>query len=244
MCARVPRLTNGNVSAGAAALNAGRMLRTSTSSVPCGPVFVSVLQKAEVLQEPRESLLPARVLEHGHVDLIDGLAERVVEDDLEEALAELEAVDLNFERADLQPAQWQKSGLDVTIVLLRPLDLEVQKCDGGRAFVAHVHGLVRLARKPAVENRPAIVRTEGVEKLCVDIDLAENGLLDREDLVIDEGRVLRINLLQERVKREHAVRDSEDCPLGVHATVLGDKNVHSVREHLVHDDRIVPVVFG
>ena len=71
---------------------------------------------------------------------------------------------------------------------------------------------------------------------------AEHRLLDGEDLVIDQGRVFGGDLLKERIKGEDPVGDPEDAGFGVDAPVFGDEDVHAVRDDLVHDDRVVPVV--
>jgi len=61
-----------------------------------------VLSESEVLQELDKALLAGTVWEDRHVDLFRVLTERVIEDDLEESLTQLEPVHLDFERADLQ----------------------------------------------------------------------------------------------------------------------------------------------
>ncbi len=128
----------------------------------------TVLDEAEVLKELHEPLLARRGREDRHVHFFGVLSERVIEDDFEESLAQLEPVHLDLERADLQSSFGLESRLDVAI-LICPLDFEVEEGDEIIPLVAHVRNLVCLAREPLVESGPAVVLPEAVEELRRDV---------------------------------------------------------------------------
>ncbi len=71
---------------------------------------------------------------------------------------------------------------------------------------------------------------------------AEHRLLDSENFVIDERRVFRRDLFEERVQREDPIGNPEKRSFGVDAAILSNKDVYPVRDDFVHDYRIVPVV--
>ena len=93
------------------------------------PGLCTVLDESEVLQQPDEALLASRVLEDRHVDLVRVLAQRIVEDDLEESLAELEPIHLDLERADLQSTLGRETRLDVVVVLVGSFHFEIEEGD-------------------------------------------------------------------------------------------------------------------
>ncbi len=112
---------------------------------PIGATLRAVLDESEVLQEFDEALLASGVREDRHVDLFHVLPERVIKDDLEESLAKLEPVHLDFERADLQSSLGLESWLDVAVILVCPLDFEIKEGDEVVPLGTHVGGFVSLA---------------------------------------------------------------------------------------------------
>ena len=183
----------------------------------------AIVGEAKVLEELDEPLLSFGMREESHVELIDLLPESVVEDDLEEALAKLEPIHLDLERANLQPPFRAESGRDVAVVLLWPFHFQVEERDELSALEADVCGLICFAREPLVERRATVVLAKAVEELTRDVHGSEDGLLDRKNLIIHQRRVLGGDLLQERIDREYAVFNAEDTCFGVDAAVFRDE---------------------
>ncbi|MGC4049429.1 MAG: hypothetical protein QM757_07955 [Paludibaculum sp.] len=121
------------------------------------------MSEPEVLQELCEALLFEGTVEDGDVDLVDALEQGVVEDDLEEALADFEPVELDLEGSDLETTPRRERGGDVVVVLLGTLGFEIEEGYKVVGLVADVRELVSFAVEPAIKRGASVVLAEAVE---------------------------------------------------------------------------------